>query len=248
MMLEALAGITQQQGAGGEEFPTTDLFARYEAKDETGYTDGDFLATVVDQHGTHDLAQATALQQPSWDAAVLNGRAVYGFNRADNFAEVAVTSTEVRSVALLASSGVGEATSRCWPFTANDNGSGTGGTARILAVTEGSTSGEWGSFVRSNSSTVQNVSSGVDTTVFCLLVVTWDESDARLYRNGTEIDSDALGGSSLVASNISMGRLPVISGQTFLGDVALAAVWTSTLDATAIATLSSYCQSVYAVG
>ena len=229
-------------GTAGGGFPTTDLFARYEAKDETGYTDGDSLATIVDQFGANDLTQGTGLIQPKWDDAGLNGEAVYGLNRANNFASATVSSTEVRSVAVLASSGAAEATSRSWPFVANTS------TTRILGVTEGEVSGEWGSFVRSDSATAQNASSGVDTTAFCLLVVTWDGSTALLYRNGSQIDSDSVTGSALAVDTIAMGRQPSISVEVFLGDIAMAAVWTSTLDTTAIDDLSTYCQSVYGVG
>lgn len=230
-------------------FPTTGLLARYEALSEVGYTDGDPLATIADQSGAgRDMLQTTAAKKPTFRSGVVNGLPTY---RVDGVDDRAVWDAPMSgghtptawSISAVISSGVSEASSRKWPF-AYDRG-----TAQLFALTEGATSGEYGTFVRSSGGTVQQSTSGVDTTGFCVLTVTWDGSTVRFYRNGIEIASTALGGSYAqldANSQFTIGSIPDLE-EYFSGDIALAAVWDTALDATARADLHTYVQDTYGI-
>lgn len=225
-------------------FPTTNLYARYEAKAETGRSSGDLLATVVDQSGGgRDLTQAVSSKMPTWQAGVLNGHPAFRFDGVDDIIDRSSATVAARttwSVSAVVSSGASEATSRKWPFGYGNS------TTRIFGLTEGVTSGEWGSFVRTSAATIQHATSGVATTAFAVLTIVWDGATTVLYRNGTQVASSALAG-NINFAHMAMGALFSLATECFSGDIALAAAWTSALDATARADLHSYVQDTYGI-
>jgi hypothetical protein len=228
-------------------FPTVGLFARYEAKDESGYTAGDPVETIVDQSGNaRPLSQATVAKRPTWHPSVVNGNAVFRFDGVDDLSLGSYLSGEPMTawtITVVVSSDPGEATSRKWPFAVD-----SGSASRIFAFTEGVTSSEWGSFVRSTTGTVQQSTSGVDTTVWTVLTLVWDGTVTSLFRNGTQVETSAALAGSIHTSSIGMAAIAALQSECMSGDVALAAAWRNTaMGASARADLHTYVQDTYGI-
>lgn len=224
-------------------FPTTNLEARYEAALDTGHTNGEALTSIDDQSGNTRTLVTSTTQLPVYTTGVVNSQPCYRFDGSDDRAyttSVTGISSSALTISVVASSGGAEGTSRQWLFALYN------GTTHILAVVEGATSGEWGSFARTSAGTIQQATSGVSTLSWCVLTLVWDGTTVYMYRNGTLVDSDALGGTFTVAG-ISIGRLETVAGEAFAGDIAMAAVWDTALNATARADLHSYVQDTYGI-
>lgn len=224
-------------------FPTTSLAGRWEALLDGGHSDGDILATIADQSGnSRNLAKTTG-GEATYKTALVNGQPGYRFNGSATFLEYdagSLAADSALTISVVLSSGAAEAGSRAWPFGLGN------GTTHILAFTESETAGEWGTFVRSGAGTDKSATTGVDTTAWCVLTLTWDQTVGRLYRNGTLIGTTTSLAGALQVQNIYIGAHYTI-GEYFGGDIALAGYWRAALDTTARSQLHSYVQDSYAI-
>lgn len=215
-------------------FPTTSLELRYEAKDETAYTDGQEATSVTDQSANGFDLPGTGL---TWEDGELNSHAVYRLDGIDDGAEditVALPNPTALSVAVLCKSAA-EATSRLWPFTVAD------GTTGFSGFTEGETASEWGIFLRTSAGDQEVFTSGVDTTAWTTLLLVWDGSTVTFYRDGSSVGPASLSG-TIDWEDIYLGSFV---DQFFGGDIALAAAWSKALDSTERSDLQDYVDTTY---
>lgn len=224
-------------------FPTTNLYSRYEAKLDTGYSNGQEADPINDQSGnSRNLSSPVTQDGPTYTTGVLNGEAVYRFSGSDQSLRHSLTeyAPGAWTLSLVVASDF-EATSRKWVFGLQR------GTGRILAFTEGATSSEWTTFWRTSAGTTEQATSGVDTTEWCVLTVVWDGSTVTFYRNGTQVDQDSRSGTSDIQSITIGGSIVTTGVDCFDGDIALAATWDAALDSSARAALHSYVQDTYGI-
>ena len=241
-----IVASSRVRAGAGAEVPTTGLRSHYEARLETGYTNGDALATIEDQtSGAHDLTQGTPSLQPTWRSADgPNAQPCFRFDGTDDFIAQQFTAVEPHTLVVVVSSAA-ESSTRRWPFVTHAT------TSNILALTEGVTASEFGTFVRTTGTgggTSEQTTSSVDTRDWCVLEVTWTGTDAEFYRNGTLVNSVARGGAGIPCSTVAMGRQLSVAGQAFAGDIAFAGVWTTAFGSTARAEMSAYTQAHYGIG
>lgn len=229
--------------------PTAGLFARYEAHLHTGLVSGDPVVQVTDQAGTRHMTSLTSARRPTWVSAVLNGHAVYRFDGVDDLTAVdfASQAPPAWSLSLVVRSEPVEATTRKWPAYAGTD------TSQVMAFTEGVTSGEWGTFSRTTSptTTVQQSTTGVLTTTWCVLTIVWNGAAVAFYRDGTLVNSAALAG-TFGLTTLSLGALEsdvstALRGECMSGDIALAGFWNTALTTTERSELHSYVQDTYGI-
>lgn len=222
-------------------FPTTDLVARFEARLESGYSDNDPITTAINHAGTSQYPNVSG-GSPTFKTGILNGEPVFRFDGTDDHLSGTASSDNFAAFTICAvlSSGAAEATSRVWPFTFDSSS-----TTRILALTEGVTSGEWGTFVRTSGTgggTTQQSTSAVDTREFCVLVLVWDGTNATFYRDGAQVAQTSRTG---LAQSMSRVQLGANLSEFFSGDLALAAGWSVALGSTALDDLHDYVETTY---
>ena len=223
-------------------FPTTSLFARYEALLDTGKTNGQIMTSLLDFSGNgYNLFQAETAQ--TYNTNIINGKPAYYF--AGNGAYVATDSTytafnssDAQCTISIVLSSNNPGGSRTWPF-----GTTYAASTSIFAFTDGASSGKWGAFLRGASNAGQIYYTTSDDTLWSVLTLVYDGSTIKSYMNGTEIDSKSASGNQNM-NTIAVGK---IVGQTWEGYIAAAYLWKKGLDSAERAALHSYVQDTYGI-
>jgi len=223
-------------------FPTDQLFGRYEAGLETIYSDDDPVGTVTDQSTEGNDLQSSLTERPTYKTGIIGGQPVYRYDGSNDFSRDAILRVDLNnitafSIGWVGNSGAGEATSRVWPFVCAE------GTGKIAAFTEGVTSGEWGIFWRTSTDTIEQSTTGVDTTVDTVLLAIWDGVNVVFYHNGTQVDTDAIAG-NMDIDEVDLGEFV---NQNFSGDTGLAASWNKALGTQEREDFNCYVEDVFGI-